>query len=188
MSFLPSKPKASLLDLFKAHPDLAKPLQEFTEAVMRGPSPFSERERELIAAYVSSLNGCECCRSAHTAVAERLGMPASMLDELLTDIDFADIPEKLKPVMRYVRKLNEAPSKVQRADAEAVLEAGWSETALVHAALICGHFNLMNRWVEGLGIAADPRAVRMAAQRLHKEGYRSTLNRLARHGRSAVSG
>ena len=121
MSFLSSKPKASLLDLFKAHPDLAKPLQEFTEAVMRGPSPFSEGERELIAAYVSSLNGCEFCRSAHTAVAERLGMPASIVDELLTDIDFADIPEKLKPVMRYVRKLNEAPSKVQRADAEAVI-------------------------------------------------------------------
>ena len=42
--------------------------------------------------------------------------------------------------------------------------------------------------VEGLGIAADPRVVRMAAQRVHKKNYRSTLDFLARHGHSAVSG
>ena len=55
--------------------------------------------------------------------------------------------------------------------AKAVFDAGWSETALCHAALVCGFFNLMNRWVEGLGIEADPKIMDMAGKMLHKKGY-----------------
>ena len=180
MSFLPSQPNASLLIVFKAHPELAKRIHLLADALMRGPSPFSEGERELIAAYVSSLNGCDYCRSSHTAVAERFGAAPGLVDDLVEDLDRAEVSEKLKPVLRYVRKLNDSPSTVREADAEAVLEAGWDETALVHAALVCGFFNLMNRWVEGLGIEADPKVVRMAADHLHKKGYQGVVELLER--------
>lgn len=39
-------------------PQTAKPLNELAEALLRGPSPLARGERELIAAYVSSLNHC----------------------------------------------------------------------------------------------------------------------------------
>ncbi|QBQ54323.1 hypothetical protein [Nitrosococcus wardiae] len=54
---------------------------------------------------------------------------------------------------------------------DAVLEAGWDETALCHAALVCGFFNLMNRWVEGLGLPTDPEMVQLAGKMLHEQGY-----------------
>jgi len=58
MPFLPSLPKgASLLSVFKSFPQPSKPLIEFHEVLLRGPSPFTEGERELIAAYVLGLNG-----------------------------------------------------------------------------------------------------------------------------------
>ena len=135
MSFLPSIPNASLLDVFKAYPELATPLHEFAEALMRGPSPFSPGERELIAAYVSSLNGCDYCRSSHTAVAERFGVPAGVVDDLVKGIDPAPVPGRLKPILHYVRKLNDAPDQMSQADAHAVYAAGWDETALCHAVL-----------------------------------------------------
>ena len=51
MPFLPSLRKgASLLDLFKAFPETSIPLIQFHEALLRRPSPFTEGERELIAA------------------------------------------------------------------------------------------------------------------------------------------
>jgi hypothetical protein len=47
MPFLPSLPKdASLLNLFKAFPETSIPLIQFNEALLRGPSPLTEGERE----------------------------------------------------------------------------------------------------------------------------------------------
>jgi hypothetical protein len=49
MPFLRSLRKgANLLDLFKAYPQTSEPLVQFHEVLMRGPSPFTEGERELI--------------------------------------------------------------------------------------------------------------------------------------------
>lgn len=46
MPFLPTMPAgATLLDVFKAFPEASRPLIEFHEAVLRGPSPFSEAVR-----------------------------------------------------------------------------------------------------------------------------------------------
>lgn len=178
MSFLKSIPDATLVDVFRKYPDLAKPLHEFAHRLLRGPSPFTEGERELLAAYVSSLNGCEFCRASHTAVAGRFGVPEEMVGQLVKDVESASIPERLKPVFRYVRKLTEAPARVGQTDAEAVYQAGWDETALTHAALVCAFFNFMNRWVDGLGIKADPNVIQMAADWLHQKGYTAILDLL----------
>lgn len=179
MSFLRSMPEASLMDVFKAYPGLARPIHEFAETLMRGPSPFSEGERELIAAYVSSLNGCHFCRASHMGVATRFGIPERVLNDLLADSDHADISEKFKPIIRYVRKLTETPARMDSTDVEKVYEAGWDKTALVHAALVCAFFSLMNRWVDGLGIQANSAVVRMAADMLHKKGYEAIHEMLA---------
>jgi hypothetical protein len=39
-------------------PETGKPLYELAQVLLRGESPLSEAERELIAAYVSHLNNC----------------------------------------------------------------------------------------------------------------------------------
>jgi hypothetical protein len=59
MSYLRSlELDAGLLQIFQAFPEVARPLLEYHEVLLRGESPFSEAERELIAAYVSALNNC----------------------------------------------------------------------------------------------------------------------------------
>lgn len=83
--------EASLLDVFKSFPGTSRPLLEFHEALMRGPSPFSAAERELIAAYVSSLSGCRYCGGVHTATAELLGTPAGTVERLIENFDDAPI-------------------------------------------------------------------------------------------------
>jgi len=172
MPFLPSlAARASLIDVFKAFPETSKPLIELNEALLRGPSPFTEAERELIAAYVSGLNRCRYCHGVHTATAERLGIPAGAIGRLLTSSDARDVSEKMRPVLRYAEKLTHSPSGVTRADADAVLAAGWSEAALYYTVAVTALFNFMNRFVEGLGIELDPAYVKPAAERLADQGY-----------------
>jgi len=172
MAYLRSMPDATLIDVFKAYPEISGPLHHFAEALMRGPSPLSAGDRELIAAYVSGLNGCEFCHDAHAAAATRLGVENEVVRAVLDDVEAAPVTEKLRPLLRYVRKLNDTPDRVSRADVEAVYEAGWDERALVHATLVCGFFNLMNRWVDGLGIPADSDTAAMAGEMLERRGYK----------------
>ncbi len=185
MPFLSSLPKsASLLDLFKAFPATSKPLIEFHEVLLRGPSPFSEAERELIATYVSGLNQCRYCRGVHSATAELLGFPRQLIESAIDDLDSAQVDDKMKVILRYARKLTREPNSVAQSDADAVFAAGWDETALYHAVAVTALFNFMNRLVEGMGIALDPAYTKPAAERLAKRGYLPLIElmRLQQHG------
>jgi uncharacterized peroxidase-related enzyme len=146
-------------------------LLDYHEALLRGPSPLTVAERELIAAFVSGLNACGYCHGVHTATAEAFGVPSGTLESLLADIETAPVEDRMRPVLRYVRKLTEQPSKVTPADAEAVLDAGWDERVLHDAASICGLFSLMNRLVDGLGVSAGPDYLALSARRLADIGY-----------------
>jgi uncharacterized protein YciW len=72
----------------------------------------------------------------------------------------------LQPILRYVRKLTETPTLLTPQDAAAVYDAGWDDTALVHAIAVCVYFNMMNRLVEGAGIVGDAEAYGRTARGL----------------------
>ena len=119
----------------------------------------SRAERERIAAYVSELNGCAYCQAIHGATAGAL------------ESDPRQRGDKTAAILALVKKLTLTPEDDAAAEAGAVLAAGWDEEALFHAVSICALFNLMNRLVAGLGIAAGPDYLRMAAERLAESGY-----------------
>lgn len=51
-------PVPQIMHLFAYKPDRTKHLEQFTQGVMRGPSPLPPGQRELIAALTSKLNQC----------------------------------------------------------------------------------------------------------------------------------
>jgi len=156
MARFPALPdQTNLSDVFKTFPAGAAPLMEFHDIVLRKSSPLSVAQRELIAALVSILNACDFCFGAHVAIAESFGVDPSVFDELLADIDSANIEESLKPLLSYVKKLTLSPSKIVDADAQAVFDAGWSEQALHDAITVCALFNFMNRIVDGHGVITN---------------------------------
>ena len=48
---------------FAFRPETARPMRELAETLLRGPSTLKSSEREMIAAFVSTLNDCYFCRS-----------------------------------------------------------------------------------------------------------------------------
>jgi uncharacterized peroxidase-related enzyme len=179
MSFLKSLAKdAVLLEVFKAFPETSKPLLAYHEALLRGPSPLSVAERELIAGFVSGLNACRYCHGVHEATAREFGVSAKLMTQLLADIDRAPVDERLKPMLQYVKKLTLSPARMTPADADAVFSVGWDDRALHDAASVCALFNLMNRLVEGLGIRAAADYFEVASKRLHDGGYAGLLKML----------
>lgn len=168
---------SSLPETFTAYPELARPLLDLGQAIMRSSTPLTPGERELIATYVSALNQCQFCQDSHVACAVRFGQPETaneIVAAVVADPDGADLPNpKLGPILRYVRKLTQSPSAIAQADIDAILAAGWDEKTIVYAAAVCGYFNLLNRLVEGLGIEANAELSQMAGQALFAGGYAS---------------
>ena len=159
----PSLPEdATLGSVFQMFPDKLSLWCQYESLVMRGESELSASERELIAAYVSGLNACSYCHDAHTVFARAYGIDPKLVEALMEDLHSAPVDQRFKPILAYVEKLTLSPSHMIESDAQAVYEAGWSESALFDAVQVCGVFNLVNRLVEGTGIskvARDPEMI-----------------------------
>lgn len=172
MAILPSMPEGyTLTELFQRWPEPARPLMALHDVLLRGPSPFSVAERELIAGYVSGLNQCDYCHGIHTYVAEAFGIGEGVMAGLMADIDSAPVDERMKPVLAYVKKLTLTPSRMVDADAQAIYDAGWDERAVHDAAAVCATFNFMNRLVEGTGIKSAGAIPEVRGQRLRDMSY-----------------
>ena len=173
MPFLPSLTESDgvISSLSKLYPDAKAPLQALQQVILRGKSPLSFAERELLAAYVSGLNACRYCHGSHTAVAEFLGVTPGLIETMLEDLETSAVDEKLKALCRFLAKLSLSPSKMTQADADAVFAAGWSEKALSDAIMVCNLFHFMNRYVEGLGLHWSTEGFAEAGKMLGQHGY-----------------
>ncbi len=153
MSYLPSSPDlASIAGLLTKYPRCGILLFKLLEDIKSSFSPFSKGTRELIAAYVSDLNQSASCFNTHKALAKELGIDESVFVQLRSDIDSAKIEEKLKPILRFVKKLTLTPNQITKADIKPIYGAGWDERAFLDTVRLCAVVNCMNRFSLGAGI------------------------------------
>ena len=167
---------ATFLDMVNTFAEPMRHIIEFEQALLRGPSPLSAAERELIGAYTSGVNDCDYCFRSHQATAANFGIEESLLDAMVDDLDSAPVDNKLKPLLRYARKLTATPAKMTTADAEAVYDAGWGDEALFHATAVCAYFNFANRLADGSGLDASDQKLVEIAEHLADEGYASAYD------------
>ncbi|MGI9265661.1 MAG: carboxymuconolactone decarboxylase family protein [Gammaproteobacteria bacterium] len=71
----------------------SKALLEFHDIVLRGESPLTPSEREMIAAHVSGINACDYCYGSHSTIAGAFGVDSSVFDEMQNDLSTADVDD-----------------------------------------------------------------------------------------------
>jgi uncharacterized peroxidase-related enzyme len=173
MPFVRSLPdNAGPANVFAAYPDIYRLWSEMSQALMNGPSPLSQGERELILAYAAGVAGCKFVYVAHSQVAYAWGFEHGLLEQLLDDLDAAPVTPRLKVLLRFVRKLMISPSEMSQEGADAVYDAGWEEKALQDAIAVTARAAFMQRLVEGHGFTPMSREVAAKhAQRRVRHGY-----------------
>ena len=153
MSYLPSSPDlTNIAAMLGKYPRRGILLFKLLEDIKSNSSPLNRSMRELIITYTSGLNQCDFCYNIHKAVSEQLGIDEKVFDQLKTDIDSAQVDERLKPVLRYVKKLTLTPNRITQADAQQIFDAGWDENVFLDVIFLSAVVNCMNRFVSGLGI------------------------------------
>ena len=172
MSVLKSKPGAlGLRQIFGLMPNHAEGVVRYYEAVMRGPSPLSPAERELVYSYCSALAGCHYAHTSHKACAIALGINRKIFDVILDDFEAAPVPKRLKPILRFARKLTLAPAVMEPADAAPIYAAGWPEQAVIDTIVVTSLTAWINRILNGFCASAPDAAHRKAGKNLAKRGY-----------------
>jgi len=153
MSYLPSSPDlTNIAAMLGKYPRRGILLFKLLEDIKRSCSPLNRSMRELIITYTSGLNQCDFCYNTHRAVSEQLGIDERLFEQLKTDINSAQVDEKLKPILHYVKKLTLTPDKITQMDAQQIFDAGWDEETFLDTIFLCAIVNSMNRFVSGIGI------------------------------------
>jgi len=160
--------------LFQYRPETGRHLQGLVEVLLRGPSTLARGERELIAAYVSTLNDCRFCASSHGAFAAAQlpeGMP--LVDRVCADVDSAPISSKLKALLRIAAAVRRGGTEVTAGDVAAARAEGATDVEIHDTVLIAAAFCMFNRYVDGLATVApdDPAAYARMATVIVEHGY-----------------
>jgi uncharacterized peroxidase-related enzyme len=154
-------------------PETGKPLYELAQVLLRGESPLSPAERELIAAHVSSRNNCRFCMESHAAAARCLyGEDRQIVDEVLHDPLYEGLSPKMKALLHIAGKVQVLGNQVTPEDIEAARATGADDREIHDTVLIAAAFCMFNRYVDGLGswTPTDPKVYEEMGQRMAK-GY-----------------
>jgi uncharacterized peroxidase-related enzyme len=159
---------------FAFRPETAKPMRELAHVLLHGPNTLSPGERELIATYVSSRNGCYFCQTSHgAAAAAHLDKDWGLVDQVKRDYAKAGISEKLKALLRIAGKVQLGGKQVTAEDVAAAREQGASDQEIHDTVLIAAAFCMYNRYVDGLGTwqPEEPAMYASMGEHLASHGY-----------------
>ncbi|MFN8358284.1 MAG: peroxidase-related enzyme [Candidatus Kapaibacterium sp.] len=139
--------------LLAFRPETAQPLMMLAQTLLRGEtSPLTPGERELIAAYTSSLNACSFCTQSHAAAAAHLpGNTALLVQQVLDNPEAAPISELMKALLALAARVQLSGGQVRIEDIDRARAAGAGDIEIHDTVLIAAAFCMFNRYVDGLG-------------------------------------
>ncbi|HTF20297.1 MAG TPA: peroxidase-related enzyme [Chryseolinea sp.] len=155
-------------------PDTGRHLYELAEVLLRGESPLTPAERELIAAYVSRRNACVFCSCSHAAASRvHFGDAEAVVDAVLTNPETAPISAKFRALLVIADKTRERGNLVTADHIAAARDEGATDREIHDTVLIAASFSMFNRYVDGLDTLTptDPAAYAPMGVRMATVGY-----------------
>jgi len=156
-------------------PETAKPLNELAEILLRDDNnTLSRGERELIGAYVSSLNDCFFCQNVHGALAQHyFQCDMQLIDDIKNDYQSTSISEKLKALLTIAGSVQKGGRSVTIGQIEKAKDLGATDKEIHDTVLIAAAFCMFNRYVDGLATWAptDRDIYVQRAKMRAEEGY-----------------
>lgn len=91
----------------------------------------------------------------HGAGLLRLTDDQTLVDALARDWTTASLTDRQRAMMAYADRLTREPWAMERADVEALLDAGLSQRDVLELNQIVGYYAYANRLVDGLGVPLE---------------------------------
>jgi len=160
--------------LMVCRPETSQPLNELAQALLRANNTLSTSDRELVAAYVSSLNECHYCRSIHGAIAaHHLQGDEKLVSHVTRDYSSSAISAKLKALLYVAGKVWRGGKHVTADDVQEARKHGATDQDIHDTVLIAAAFCMFNRYVDGLATwqPQNPEFYRSRGALVAEQGY-----------------
>src|SRR5215217_7797651 len=113
--------------LLAFRPEMAEPLGALANALLHAPNSLTRGERELIAAYVSSLNACTFCWRSHAAVAACHLGDETLVESVIASPEHANISDKMKALLAVAARVQLSGRMVSPEDIARARSSGASD-------------------------------------------------------------
>lgn len=155
-------------------PETGKHLYDLAQVLLRGPSPLSAAERELIATHVSNRNNCLFCMNSHAAAARELfENEREVVDCVIQNEETPLLSDKMKALLTIAGKVQQSGKLVTDDDVAEARKHGAGDRDIHDTVLIAATFSMFNRYVDGLATLTptDPKEYEPMGKRLASSGY-----------------
>lgn len=147
---------SGLFRTLSLRPALLKPVWELHRLRREG-TAIDDRTRELVATYVSALNRCRFCVSAHADNLRKQGLAAADVDRVGTSApEKAALTEKELGLLDYVKVLTLEPGRVRDAHVERLRRLGWTEQQIFEVTFEAAFMAFNNRMSSAWGLDYNP--------------------------------
>jgi uncharacterized peroxidase-related enzyme len=124
--------------------------------IMFSKSELNRAEREMMAVVVSNCNKCNYCIKHHAEALNAYWKDLEKLYKLKTDFKSCKLSERELALCEFAQHLTLFPSnEPNNSSAEKLKLAGFSDAAILDAALVVSYFNFVNRMVLSLGVTSN---------------------------------
>jgi uncharacterized peroxidase-related enzyme len=165
---------SGIRSLVMFRPETGQHLYELAQVLLRGESPLSAAERELIATHVSARNNCFFCMSSHAAAARELfGTGSQVVDCVIENRPTSLLSDKMKALLEIAGKVQQNGKLVTDEDVAAAKKHGAGDRDIHDTVLIAATFSMFNRYVDGLAslTPTNPKEYEPMGKRLATAGY-----------------
>lgn len=158
-------------------PETTKPLCDLVQVLLTGPHCLTPAEREMIATFVSSQNGCFYCQSCHgSTAAQHLGgsdADYELIAQIKQNYDATPISPKMKSLLAIAGKVQQGGKHVTGEDVAQARQHGATDREIHDTVLIAAAFCMFNRYVDGLATwqPRDPEIYREIGKLTAQLGY-----------------
>jgi uncharacterized peroxidase-related enzyme len=156
-------------------PETGKVLNDIAEILLHDDNnTLSRGDREMIGAYVSSLNDCFFCQNVHGAMAQHYyACDMQFIDDIKRDYLSMPISDKLKTLLSIAGSVQKGGRYVTIEQVEHAKSLGATDKEIHDTVLIAAAFCMFNRYVDGLNTWApqDRQAYVDRAPMRAQDGY-----------------
>lgn len=145
-----------ILKCFATHPPLAKAMIDLASNLLFIDGNLTSRQKEMIAAFVSSLNACPYCADSHGfSFLQRGGSTQALSAIQADDIHSPALTHEEQALLQFVAKVTHASAQIHRSDIEQLLSVGWTEIQIAEAVHVAAMYAAFNRIANAFGLPSQ---------------------------------
>lgn len=116
---------------------------------------LTRQQKEYIFLVCSARNLSTYCVAAHCEMVRILGIAGPEPEQIALDHTATQLPLVMKALLNFAAKLNGQPTKVTRADIDALRTFGYTDQQIMEAVVVVGFAKFANYIAFGLGTLPD---------------------------------